>query len=193
LTDEQWASPSLCDGWSVRDTVVHVAWHIHREPKEAAGFLLRGALFGSARVTAQQIARDGARSKDSLLEWFASPGQCNKVYLGELMIHQQDIRRPLGLDRKIADDRLTRILDLCLTRSGSLSLIPGSRKLAHGLHLVAIDSDWSAGNGAETRGPSEAILMSINGRGGAIDELAGPGAGILADRLAAKHGTGRRR
>lgn len=128
LTDEQWASPSLCEGWSVRDTVVHVAWHIHREPKEAAGFLLRGALSGSARVTAQQIARDGARSTDSLLEWFASPGQCNKVYLGELMIHQQDVRRPLGLDRKIADDRLTRILDLCLTRSGSLSLIPGSRK-----------------------------------------------------------------
>lgn len=25
LTDEQWSSPSLCEGWSVLDTVVHVA------------------------------------------------------------------------------------------------------------------------------------------------------------------------
>ena len=28
-------------------------------------------------------------------------GSAIQVYLGELMIHQQDVRRPLGLDRKI--------------------------------------------------------------------------------------------
>ena len=81
LTDEQWATPSMCDGSSVRDTVVHATWHIHREPKEAGGFLLHSALLGATRVTAQQIVRDGARSNDSLLEWFASPGHCNQVTL----------------------------------------------------------------------------------------------------------------
>ena len=109
------------------------------------------------------------------------------------MIHQQDVRRPLGLDRKVPDDRLTRILDLCLTRSGSLTLIPGSRKLAQGLHLVATDYDWSAGQGTELHGPSEAILMGINGRARAIDDLTGPGARVFGDRIATKQGTGRRR
>ena len=73
LTEEQWATPSLCEGWSVRDTITHVAWHIHRGPTEAVGFLLRSAVFGSREVLEQQITREGARPNDRLLEWFASP------------------------------------------------------------------------------------------------------------------------
>lgn len=29
LTDERWVWPSLCQGWSVRDVVIHTAWHTH--------------------------------------------------------------------------------------------------------------------------------------------------------------------
>ena len=29
LTPEQWQLPSLCDGWTVRDVVAHMARHIH--------------------------------------------------------------------------------------------------------------------------------------------------------------------
>jgi uncharacterized protein (TIGR03083 family) len=29
LTDADWAAPSLCERWTVRDAVVHTAWHIH--------------------------------------------------------------------------------------------------------------------------------------------------------------------
>ncbi len=72
---------------------------------------------------ANQIARDGVRSNESLIEWMASPGQCDQVNLGELIrIHQQDVRRPLGLNRRIPEDRLTRILDISVTRSGSVEL-----------------------------------------------------------------------
>jgi uncharacterized protein (TIGR03083 family) len=30
LTAEQWEIPSLCPGWTVRDVVVHAAFHSHR-------------------------------------------------------------------------------------------------------------------------------------------------------------------
>ena len=141
---------------------------------------------GSAKAGANQIARDGDRSNDSLIEWVASPGHCDQVNLGEIMIHQQDVRRPLGLNREIPEDQLTRILDISLTRSGSMTLVPVSRKISHGLHLVATDIEWSSGQGEEVRGPAEAILMAISGRRSAVDDLAGSGATVLANRMATK-------
>ncbi len=181
LTDEQWALTSLCPQWTVRQTVVHVAWHIHLGPREALGAGLSTLVHGPARTNARQIARDETRSTESLVEWLATPGQCNRVYLGELVIHQQDIRRPVGIVRQIPAERLTPIFDFCLTR-GSATLAPGARKRAVGLGFVATDMDWSAGEGPEVRGPGEALLMAINGRASALDDLQGPGVPILASR-----------
>jgi uncharacterized protein (TIGR03083 family) len=186
LTADQWAEPSLCRGWTVRDVVVHTAWHIHRDRKALVGFLLKSAISGSAKAGANQIARDGDRSNDSLVEWIASPGHCDLVNLGEMMIHQQDVRRPLGLIREIPEDQLIRILDISLTRSGSLSLVAVSRKISQGLRLVATDIDWSSGQGEEVRGTGEAILMAISGRRSALDDLAGSGAEVLTNRMATK-------
>jgi len=186
LTADQWAEPSLCMGWTVRDVVVHAAWHIHRDRKAVVGFLLKSAISGSAKAGANQIARDGDRSNDSLIEWVASPGHCDQVNLGEMMIHQQDIRRPLGLNREIPEDRLTRILEISLTRSGSMTLVPASRKISQGLHLVATDIDWSSGQGEDVRGTGKALLMAVTGRRGAVDDLAGSGAEVLANRMASR-------
>jgi uncharacterized protein (TIGR03083 family) len=187
LTADQWATPSLCRGWTVRDVVVHTAWHIHRDSAELRRSLLRALLSGTKRATAYQMARDGARANDDLVDWLSLPGQCNQVYLGELLIHQQDVRRPLGMTRTVPAERSAIILDLCLTRFGSTTLVPVSRKLSKGLHLVATDIEWEAGHGADAKGPAEAILMAVNGRADAIEELSGPGAQLLAVRLGSKH------
>lgn len=181
LTQEQWAVESLCPNWTVRQTVVHVAWHIHRSTGETLHFLLYGPAKGSYR----QIARDETRSTANLITWLASPGNCGTVNLGELVIHQQDIRRPLGLMRQIPADRLTPVLGFSLTRA-STGLVPGSRKRAMGIRLVATDMDWSAGDGPEVRGNGEALIMAINGRASALDDLEGPGLATLASRQPTK-------
>jgi uncharacterized protein (TIGR03083 family) len=157
--------------------VVHVAWHIHRSTGETLHFLLYGPIKGPAR----QIGRDETRSTASLIEWLASPGKCALVNLGEMMIHQQDVRRPLGLTRPIPADRITPVLDFSLGRASS-ALVPGSRKRAVGLRLVTTDMDWSVGDGPEVRGPSEALMMALNGRVSAVDDLQGPGVPTLASR-----------
>jgi uncharacterized protein (TIGR03083 family) len=187
LTAEQWETPSLCDGWTVRDVVVHTAWHIHRDKVDVRRFLLRSALTGPKRASAHQLARDGVRSNDDLLDWLSSPGQCHAVNLGELLIHQQDVRRPLGMPRTIPAERIAVILDLSLTRSGSINLVPGSSRRAKGLHLVATDTEWEAGQGAEAKGPAEALLMAVNGRRDGIGDLSGPGADLLASPVAPEH------
>jgi uncharacterized protein (TIGR03083 family) len=182
LNDEQWAKASLCPRWTVRQTVVHVAWHIHRRPREVVSAVLAALIRGADNAASHQISRDEMRSTESLVEWLAAPGHCDRVNCGELLIHQQDIRRPLGLTRTIPAERLTPILAMSLTRSGSATLVPGSHKRAAGLRLVATDIDWSAGDGPEVRGTGEALLMAINGRAGALGELHGPGASLLASR-----------
>lgn len=188
LTDEQWDAASLCEKWTVRDVVIHAAWHIHRNRGQMPMFLLNTLLAGptkaAVRTATSEAARHGGQSPDKLVEWLASPGVCNRVNLGELMIHQQDVRRPLGLSRMIPRERLSLILDYCLTRVGSVTVVPGSYKVAKGLRFVALDFDWSAGQGLEVHGPGEAILMAVNQRDSAVADLAGSGVEVLARRLA---------
>ncbi|MBM6622461.1 hypothetical protein JTF08_12660 [Micrococcaceae bacterium RIT802] len=45
------------------------------------------------------------------------------------------------------------------------------------------DLDWTHGRGAEARGPAEAVLLAMAGRGAAAADLTGPGARILQERL----------
>jgi uncharacterized protein (TIGR03083 family) len=108
-----------------------------------------------------------------------------RLQAGELMIHQQDIRRPLGIPREIPSGRLVAVLHTCLGRVDSLIIGVKARSHARGLTLFATDIDWSWGAGPEVRGPAEAILMAVAGRAHAVGELTGAGATTLASRLRA--------
>ena len=61
--------------------------------------------------------------------------------------------------------------------------LPGRRN-SRRLSFVATDLDWRAGRGPEVTGPGEALLLSLAGRPAALDELAGPGAPLLRQRVA---------
>jgi uncharacterized protein (TIGR03083 family) len=183
LTSDQWASPSLCAGWSIHDTVIHIAIHSHTSGLERLTGLARAG-FSEAR----QMAPERARSTDDLIAWLESPAvvggrQDTLTQLSELVIHQQDVRRPLGIDRKIPAERLGAVLDFGLSLAGLTFTMAFSRRRAKGLRLVAPDIGWWAGRGPEVRGPGEAILMALNGRRDAMRDLSGEGAPVLASRV----------
>lgn len=50
------------------------------------------------------------------------------------------------------------------------------------MRLAATDLRFSAGLGPQAEGPAEAILMTIAGRPGVVNELSGPGRPGLAAR-----------
>ena len=93
-----------------------------------------------------------------------------RIALVDGLIHQQDIRRPLGIGRDIPGDRLRPVLDFARTAPPI-----GAFRRIRGLRLVATDLDWAMGKGAEVTGTGEALLMAMAGRGDAVGELAGPG------------------
>jgi uncharacterized protein (TIGR03083 family) len=178
LTPEQWALPSLCPEWTVRDVVLHLTYHIHRE-----GFQ---ETFRSSKAMPRMVEQHHAESIDGLLAWLASPMSpkaATKVNLCELVIHQQDVRRPAGVARRYPEATLQLCLTECTTLLGNTFIVARTRRLGRGLRLVATDISWSKGAGPEVAGTGEALVMAIAGRAAAIRDLTGPGVSILAERL----------
>lgn len=52
-----------------------------------------------------------------------------------------------------------------------------------GLLLSATDSSWSSGSGDRVTGTCEALALSLTGRAALLDELGGPGAPTLRERV----------
>ena len=185
LTPDQWEAGSLCPDWRVRDVVAHVYSYDELSGADLGRRFVQ-ARFNPTRVNDACLAPYAGQAPAALI---ALARRCVEprglpagfqggIALTDGMIHQQDIRRPLGLPRVIPPDRLRATLEFA-------QYAPVIRGFWHrrGLRMVAEDVDWSTGSGPEVRGPGEAILLAIAGRNAAVDELTGPGVPALRPRL----------
>ena len=97
--------------------------------------------------------------------------------LFDTLVHIQDVAVPLGLS-------VTMPLDAAregVQRVWRMGWPFWARRRMRGVQLAATDVDWTAGRGAEIRGPVQALLLLITGRTeAALPHLAGPGLGRLA-------------
>ena len=185
LSPAQWEAPTLCAGWRVRDVVAHVISYDELDGRALLNRLARGR-FLLGRANALGVAHAGDREPRelvTLLRKYREPRGLTAAFGGMValldgLIHQQDIRRPLGLPREIPAPRLRAALQ-CSRFAPPI----GAFWRARGLRLVATDVSWSEGRGPEVRGPGEAVLLAIAGRVDAAGELSGPGREILARRL----------
>ncbi|OBG35709.1 maleylpyruvate isomerase family mycothiol-dependent enzyme [Mycobacterium sp. E3198] len=183
LTPQDWAAPTLCSKWTVKDVVAHV---ISYEELGPAGLLRRFAKGWVVRANQVGVDEFAALSPQQLLDFVRdhltpkglTAGFGGMIALVDGTIHHQDIRRSLGRPRAVPTDRLQRVLDL----------VPGNPRLGagrriRGLCLRANDIDWTHGRGPEVTGPGEALLMAMAGRPAALADLDGPGLPTLAKRL----------
>lgn len=185
LTPEQWESPSLCAGWSVRRVVAHV---ISYDELGWFGVFKRAARggFRPDRINELGVAEYAGLGMEELLGLLRAnlrPTGPITVLGGQIplvdgMIHHQDIRRPLGVPRQVPADRLRVVLDLALKAPPI-----GAKKRAEGLTARATDLDWTRGEGPEVTGPGEALLLALAGRKEALGELDGRGMPTLTERL----------
>jgi len=185
LTDEQWATPSLCPGWSVRDVLGHI---IATAKMKQGGFLpaLARAGFRFNDMSNNLIAAEAtvapadglAELRRHLTDTTHPPGPVETM-LGEAVVHGEDIRRPLGIKRAYPPGAVTRSADF-FRRS---NLLIGSKRRIAGLRLRADDLEWAAGSGPEVTGPALSLLMAMTGRAAALDDLSGEGVATLRSRM----------
>ena len=185
LTPQQWESPTLCDQWRVRDVAVHTVSYDELSTAGLVGRFLKGRL-NTDRINAIGVADYADRAPEqitAMIRAHAEPhgltgGFGGRIALTDGMIHQQDIRRSVGIPRTIDPERLRTALDF----ARFAPTIRGAWR-ARGVRLVATDLDWSHGSGPEVRGSGEALLMAMAGRRAALDDLDGPGKAKFAQRL----------
>ena len=185
LTSQQWNSPTLCELWTVREVAIHTVSYDELSTAGLVGRFLKGRL-NTDRINAIGVADYSDRSPEQitvLIRSYAQPhgltgGFGGKIALTDGMVHQQDIRRSIGLPRTIDPERLRTALNF----ARFAPTIRGAWR-ARGVRLVASDLDWSHGRGPEVRGPGEALLMAMAGRRAALDDVDGPGKAKLAQHI----------
>jgi uncharacterized protein (TIGR03083 family) len=185
LTEEQWATPSLCDAWTVRDVVGHlVVPHTRLAPLYfLMDFVAAGGNFERAnvRLTARQAHRSTAALTADLRRYatshFRPPGFGSEAPLTDVLVHGADIRLPLGLGDGGAPERWRPALDLVVSPKARRGFVP---RQPPALRYVATDIGWSSGAGDEVEGAAADVALAILGRRARLDALSGRGAAALA-------------
>lgn len=185
LTDEQWTTQSLCSAWTVRDVIAHLTTttritvpQVLRAAVRARGRFDRMEInLAAERAAAYSTAELVAQLRESAASTRRTPGSSPMDPLMDLVIHAQDIARPLGRRYVSPPD----VVAACLAYVATNTFMGGPRRLA-GVRLVSADSGWSLGEGAELRGPDIDLLLVTAGRRAGLATLDGPGAAIVAGR-----------
>ncbi|PIE32451.1 MAG: hypothetical protein CSA55_03335 [Ilumatobacter coccineus] len=183
LEPDEWQTQSLCADWTVRDVVAHLTL--------ATEETLRGMIVGmiKARGSFDRMNTNAAikRSRDvdppeliQRLRESASSSQRNPMstpadQLIDILVHTQDIARPLGRATTMIPEHVVPALDHAVD-----SRWYGGKKRFATVRLVATDISWEAGSGTlRVEGTSGDLLLLATGRTSALEHLDGPGVNTL--------------
>ena len=186
LSDAQCATPSLCGRWTVEDTVAHLTAAASVGPWRWMRSVL-GARFDFDLHNDRRLAEHrGATPAETLARFRAVIGSTTstwgpkQAWLGEVVVHGEDVRRPLGLVRTPPVEVATEVARFVASRDFTVA----GKTVSAGLRLVATDGPFTAGEGPEVTGPTLALVMAMAGRAAHLDDLDGPSVATLRERLA---------
>jgi len=190
LSDDEWRQPSLCDGWTVKDVAAHLTlqqlgfgdlfgtmrrWRGNMDRTIQYMACRRAAAWPTGRIVAELRGMVGSRRHTLGVTYLET--------LTDILVHGQDIAIPLGrrldMPAEVAAVAASRVLSMRWPPP-----LPSVRTVAR-FRLTATDTDWSAGDGPEVRGPMAALLLVCCGRLAALPELSGDGIAGLTSSLAA--------
>ncbi|MEU6716215.1 maleylpyruvate isomerase family mycothiol-dependent enzyme [Nonomuraea sp. NPDC046802] len=184
LTDEQWATPSLCTGLTVREVLAHLTSGASLNGVRWLAGVIRCRFDFDKQVAmrlAEQLGATAAETHDRFRRVITSttkPPLPVMAMLGETIVHAEDIRRPLDIRHDYPIETLTRVAEYY---QGSDLVVAAKRRIA-GLRLVADDGPFTTGSGPLVSGTTLALVMATTGRSAYCDELDGEGVEILRDR-----------
>jgi uncharacterized protein (TIGR03083 family) len=184
LSDEDWAKPSLCGQWTVRDVLAHMISTATMTPPAFFGKMIASG-FSFDKVQGQGVAAHQGTSPAGTLTGFEAvltsvkhPPGPGDSWLGETIVHSEDIRRALGIKHEYPTAAVVQVADFY---KGS-NLLIGAKRRIDGLTLRATDAEWSHGTGPEVSGPVLSLVLAMTGRKPADDDLAGDGVMTLRAR-----------
>ncbi|MFB4304726.1 maleylpyruvate isomerase family mycothiol-dependent enzyme [Actinomadura sp. GTD37] len=188
LGDQEWATPSLCDLFTVRDVLAHLTAGASLNTLQWMAGVIRCRFDFDKQVAVQLAGQLGATPADTLARFrrvitsTSKPPLPAVAMLGEAIVHGEDIRRPLGIHRDYPVTALTMVADYY---QGSNLVVPAKGNV-RGLRLAATDGSFGTGSGPLVSGTTLSLIMAMTGRTSYCAELDGDGAAILRDRCMTK-------
>ncbi|GAA1656447.1 maleylpyruvate isomerase family mycothiol-dependent enzyme [Kribbella alba] len=183
LTAAEWATPSVCPGWTVHDVAAHVISSpqarvlpvmvgMARARGDFNRFVFEEARRAASKYSAGEVVAQYRRFAGSRRH---PVGTTPADPLLDVLIHTQDIALPLGIRREMPVEAARAAADRIWSKSFPFK----ARKRLVGVRLVASDTDWSAGEGPEIHGPISALLVLLSGRRITTPSLKGKGVALL--------------
>lgn len=185
LSPEQWHHGTLCGKWDVEHVVAHLTAAASLNQWQWLRSMI-GARFRPDVHNQRRLEERRGSSPAETLDRFRAvinstiaPSSDTPAYLGEVVVHAQDIRHPLGLRRSPSVDALTPVAEFYARRDFAVR----SRTHAAGLQLRADDGPFIAGTGPLITGSTLALVMTMAGRAAYLEDLRGPGVPTLRSRI----------
>lgn len=164
----RWDEPSLCAGWRVREVVAHATMPYRYSGLRVMFELARSG--GSFDKMLDRCARRDTRSvpdeelaavlRDNADHPWKPPGGGYQGALTHEVVHGLDVTVPLGVDRRVPEGPLRRVLDGLANPKGlkwfGVSL--------DGVELRATDLEWSHGSGTPVTGAAQDLVLVLTGR-----------------------------
>jgi uncharacterized protein (TIGR03083 family) len=175
-TDAQWNTPSLCEGWRVREVIAHLTMAA-RYDEDTFMAELRRCDFDFGRLSNEIASRDAelpsgelvANLRSEVMQNWTPPGGGYHGALNHVVIHGLDVTVPLGVPRRSPDGTIRVILD-DLTEGNGHEHFGTS---IDGRRLEATDLDWAYGSGPALHGTAEDLALVLCGRSIPADRFGG--------------------
>jgi len=186
LSAEDWNRPSLCAGWSVKDTAAHMLV-IATMPKGRVFRSFLGSGFNLDKMNAKFVRQlTAGMSTSDIAETMRSsagsrsvpPGLNVPGVLTELVVHSSDISAGVGTPFALPTEDYVAVLD----HLKNVQAVFGTKQRIAGLTLQATDAAWATGSGHAVEGPAQQLLLAVAGRRSALDRLSGDGLATLRAR-----------
>ena len=181
LTDEQWATPSLCGGWTVRDVAVHLTHGQTPWPRMAWEAVRSGFRFNHMIA---RVAREDASTPEEIAATLRGmvggrrrpPGTAVADPLLDVLIHGQDIAVPLGVYRPMPIAPAV----VAAERLWGMGFPFNARKRFANVSFIATDAPLRLGSGDVVTGPIRDIVLVLAGRQVGLGGLSGHTATLVS-------------
>jgi uncharacterized protein (TIGR03083 family) len=188
LDEAQLRTRSLCSEWTVHDVGAHLLMPTDTPLRKlvvamvtSAGNFDKVNLKMTAQTAKKPSKEVAAMLRANAQHPFKPPGHTHTAPLTDLLIHGQDMRRPLGIRYRPDDEKLRIALDFLVSPTARRGFV--DKRTLEGLRFEASDLDWSSGDGPTVRGPATSLLMLMAARPAALDDVAGDGVATLRQRI----------
>lgn len=177
--DVDWSTPSLGTDWTVHGVLTHLVhdalttrWSFLRDFVTAGFNFDRSNERWVAKMKDEPPAVTLRRLREVSGRTTSAPAPL-PTRLIEVIVHGEDIRRPLGLRHEYPMEAVETAIRFQLETGVNLG---GGKERADGFRLEAADTDLAAGDGPLVRGTALDLLLVLTGRPVPEEVLSGEGA-----------------